>query len=206
MTYISSKPILRLMTLANKVTSIRLILAPIFFVIFITQGSSWTVPILWIIFIGSELTDLLDGIIARKKGEISDFGKLYDPFADTLTQITYFLCFVIEGIFPPLLFLVVLYREFSVLFVRNQLLSRGITLAAGKGGKVKTVTYVLSGALALAASSIIRLGYNEFDFNLYGLISCIAAVVFLISVIIAIISFVGYVSILLKTPIKTPKE
>jgi len=194
------------MTLANKVTSIRLILAPIFFVIFITQGSSWTVPILWIIFIGSELTDLLDGIIARKKGEISDFGKLYDPFADTLTQITYFLCFVIEGIFPPLLFLVVLYREFSVLFVRNQLLSRGITLAAGKGGKVKTVTYVLSGALALAASSIIRLGYNEFDFNLYGLISCIAAVVFLISVIIAIISFVGYVSILLKTPIKTPKE
>jgi phosphatidylglycerophosphate synthase len=39
---------------------------------------------------------MLDGMIARKQGEVSDFGKLYDPFADTLTQITYFLCFVIR--------------------------------------------------------------------------------------------------------------
>ena len=208
------------MTLANKVTSLRLILAPVFFIIFlynrflspiislfsdspgeeyIVSSLVWTVPVLWLLFIGSEITDLLDGIIARKRGEISDFGKLYDPFADTLTQLTYFFCFVIEGILPPILFLVVLYREFSVLFVRNQLLTKGITLAAKMGGKIKTVTYVLAGGLALAASSIIRLNLGS---SLYRIFCLAAGIVFIISVILAIISFFDYVSILIKAPKK----
>jgi len=194
------------MTLASKITSIRLILAPVFFVIFLTGDSIidiiWTVPILWILYIGSEITDFLDGFIARKRGETSNFGKLYDPFADTLTQLTYFFCFVIEGILPPLLFLVVLYREFSVLFVRNQMLARGITLAARTGGKIKMVTYALAGAVALAASSVMRLGLEDSD--LYKGLSLAAVVVFLVSVIIAIISFLEYLSILIKTP-KDPK-
>ena len=160
------------MTLADKVTSARLILAPVFFVVYLLPrffpsifavlpppdgenvlfiGALWTVPVLWILFIVSEITDMLDGMIARKQGEVSDFGKLFDPFADTLTQLTYFFCFVIDGILPSFLFLAVLYREFSILFIRNLMLKKGIALGARMGGKIKTVTYVLSGALALLA-------------------------------------------------------
>ena len=198
MTLINSKPILFSMTLANKVTSLRLVLAPIFFVIYllhrffpstfavtsasggedvILTGLPWTVPVLWVLFVGSEITDMLDGMIARKRAEISDFGKLYDPFADTLTQITYFFCFVIDGILPPLLFLAVLYREFSVLFVRNQMLAKGVAMGARMGGKIKTVTYVLAGALALMASSVTRLGLSE---GLYKGLGIAAVAVFVI--------------------------
>jgi CDP-diacylglycerol--glycerol-3-phosphate 3-phosphatidyltransferase len=192
------------MTLADKITSIRLILAPFFFVIYLFprffpslfgDGTVWMVPILWIIFIGSEITDFLDGMIARKRGEVSDIGKLYDPFADTLTQLTYFFCFVIDGILPAVLFLLVLYREFAILFIRNLMLRKGITMGARIGGKIKTVTYILAGACALLASSVLRLGL---DSSVYRILSGTACVIFLISVIIAAYSFLDYVSIYRK--------
>jgi len=206
------------MTLANKITSTRLILAPVFFIIyllpkflpaifpeespsgkgsFLFTDTVWTVPVLWILFIVSEITDMLDGMVARKRGEVSDFGKLYDPFADTLTQITYFSCFVIDGILTPLLFLAVLYREFSILFVRNLMLKKGIAMGARIGGKIKTVTYILAGALALLASSVLRLGMGGI---IYRVFTMSAEAVFIVSVIIAIVSFFDYVSVYNNTP------
>jgi len=206
------------MTLANKITSVRLVLAPVFFVVYllprffpsvfavtspfgegdlISVGAPWTVPVLWILFAGSEITDMLDGIIARRRGEVSDFGKLFDPFADTLTQITYFFCFVLDGILPPLLFLAVLYREFGILFIRNLMLKKGISLGARMGGKIKTVTYVLAGALALMASSVVRLGIRG---NFYHLLTLAAGVIFLVSVGLAIVSFFDYIRVYINTP------
>jgi len=205
------------MTLADKITSTRLVIAPVFFVIYLLPrffpsifavipvsgeesilfiGAPWTVPVLWILFLASELTDMFDGMVARKRGEVSDFGKLFDPFADTLTQITFFFCFVMDGIFPPLLFLVVLYREFSILFIRNLMLRKGITLGARMAGKIKTVTYVFAGALALLASSAVRLGINDSLFQIFRLV---AGSVFIVSVIMAVISFFDYVSVYRKS-------
>ena len=205
------------MTLADKVTSVRLVLAPVFFVIYLWPlfmpsafsvlpqmggasplviGAPWTVPVLWVIFFLSEITDFLDGIIARKRGEVSDFGKFFDPFADTLTQITYFFCFVMDGILPPFLFLAVLYREFSILFIRNLMLKKGVAMGARMAGKIKTVTYVLAGALALLAASFVRLGG---DAGLYQGFAIAAVAVFIISVVIAFISFFDYVSVYKKT-------
>ena len=199
------------MNLADKVTSARLILAPSFFVVYLLpgilpsffalpmdgslKGTVWSVPVLWVIFVVSEITDMLDGMLARKRAEVSDFGKLFDPFADTLTQVSYFLCFVIDGILPPLLFLAVLYREFSMLFVRNLMLRKGIAQGARLGGKIKTITYILAGALALLASSVIRLG---FDGELYRWLVIAARTAFAVSVIIAIVSFLDYVSVYRK--------
>jgi CDP-diacylglycerol--glycerol-3-phosphate 3-phosphatidyltransferase len=96
------------MTAADKVTSIRIVLAPVFFVVYMlpvfnppfslswtlfSAGGveyfskfQWTVPVLWLIFIVSEITDLIDGKLARGRNEVSDFGKFYDPFADTLVR------------------------------------------------------------------------------------------------------------------------
>jgi CDP-diacylglycerol--glycerol-3-phosphate 3-phosphatidyltransferase len=190
------------MTLASKVTSIRLFLAPVFFGIYLLPrffpnmvSAKWTIPVLWVIFIASEITDYLDGMIARKRGETSDFGKLFDPFADTLTQITYFFCFVIDEIFPAILFLLVLYREFGILFIRNLMLRKGITMGARIGGKIKTVTYIMAGACALLAASVVRLGFGN---SLYQTVSFAAVCVFIISVIFSALSFLDYVSIYRK--------
>jgi CDP-diacylglycerol--glycerol-3-phosphate 3-phosphatidyltransferase len=188
------------MRLADKVTSVRIILAPVFFVIYllsrlfpsVSLGTVWTVPVLWGLFIGSEITDMLDGMIARKRGEVSDFGKFFDPFADTLVQVTYFFCFVIDGILPFILFLAVLYREFSILFIRNLMLRIGVTMGARISGKIKTITYIMAGAFALLASTVTRLGLNN---TYYRVLRGISVVIFLISVIMSLLSFFDYYSV-----------
>jgi len=192
------------MNLANKLTFFRLILAPVFFTIYLLPdfipswfiyGTGWTIPVLWLIFIVCEVTDLLDGIAARKLNVISDFGKLFDPFADTLMQITCFLCFVIDGIFPAPLFLLVVYREFGILFIRNLMLKKGITMAARLGGKIKTVAYIVAGSAALLTVSLQRLSLFEF---LVPFFKTGTVVIFFISVIISIVSFIDYLMIYLK--------
>jgi len=186
------------MSLANKLTFFRVILAPVFFIIYLLprffpsrfiNGAAWIVPVLWFIFIVSEITDLLDGMAARKLKETSDFGKLFDPFADTLMQITCFLCFVIDGIFPAILFLLVIYREFGILFIRNLMLRKGTTLGARMSGKIKTVSYIIAGGAALLAVSLQRLEIFEFLFPFF---KTGAVVVFFISVVISIVSFIEY--------------
>jgi CDP-diacylglycerol--glycerol-3-phosphate 3-phosphatidyltransferase len=193
------------MSLADKVTSLRLVLAPVFFIVYLlprlipfwpAAGGLWTVPVLWAIFVVSELTDMLDGLLARRRGEASDFGRLFDPFADTLTQLSYFLCFVIDGILPAPLYLLVLYREYSILFVRNLMLKKGVAMGARIMGKVKTVTYILAAALALLASSLMRL-------SLPGLIPGVkiaAQAVFFFSVVLSVLSFMDYLSVYRRAP------
>lgn len=181
------------MSLANKITFSRIILAPVFFIIFLLPGKEvWTVPVLWFIFIISELSDMLDGIAARKQNEVSDFGKLFDPFADTFMQLTCFFCFVVDGIFPAVLFLLVIYREFSILFIRNLMLKKGITLGARMGGKIKTVFYIFAEGAALLTDSFHRLSFFE---NLFPTFKIVTLIIFIISVIISIVSFIDYLII-----------
>jgi CDP-diacylglycerol--glycerol-3-phosphate 3-phosphatidyltransferase len=193
------------MTFANKLTFSRVIFAPVFFIIYLlpnffpswfVNGSLWTVPVLWLIYIVSEVTDLLDGMAARKLNETSDFGKLFDPFADTLMQLTCFLCFVIDGIFPVILFLLVIYREFGILFIRNLMLKKGVILGARMGGKAKTVSYIIAGGAALLAASVQRISIFEFLFTYFKIG---AQIIFAVSVIISVISFIDYVLVYRKT-------
>jgi CDP-diacylglycerol--glycerol-3-phosphate 3-phosphatidyltransferase len=193
------------MTLADRTTLLRLILAPLFFVVYFLPawipgwfpGSVvWTVPTLWILFIVSELSDMVDGMLARKRNEVSDFGKLFDPFADTLVQLTYFLCFILDRILPALLFLAVLYREYSILFVRNLMLKKGVAMGARIGGKIKTIAYIAAAALALLASSSLRLGLAPV---FYLVFSRAALVVFTLSVVLAVLSFVDYLKVYRNT-------
>jgi CDP-diacylglycerol--glycerol-3-phosphate 3-phosphatidyltransferase len=186
------------MTLADKITTLRLVLAPLFFIFYFLpeyfpqwfiNGSHWTIPVLWGLFIIAELTDMFDGMAARKRKEVGDFGKLYDPFADTLMQITLFLCFVIDGIFPAALFLVILYREFGVQFVRNLMLRKGIAMGARIGGKIKTVFYIIAAAVALLAVSFRRLGMEQPP---YTTVKTIALIIFCVSTLISAVSFADY--------------
>jgi len=202
------------MNLANKLSFFRIVLAPIFFVFYLlprffpslfVNGTAWTVPVLWGISIISEITDYFDGLAARKLNLTSDFGKLLDPFADTLTQITFFLCFIIDGIFPGgilpvILFLLVVYREFAILFLRNLMLKKGIAMGARISGKIKTNMYIIALAVTLLASSFERM--NIF-ISILPLIKMGALVIFIISVVMAIISFFDYLLIYQKTEAAT---
>jgi CDP-diacylglycerol--glycerol-3-phosphate 3-phosphatidyltransferase len=159
----------------------------------------WSVLLLWVIFFVSEITDMLDGMAARRMKEVSDFGKLFDPFADTLMQLTCFLCFVIDGIIHPALFLVVLYREFGILFVRNLMLKNGIAMGARMSGKIKTVTYVAAASAILFYIGLCRFGISE---SVQPVLRIVAVSIFCISVIFSVLSFFDYVSVYRNSRIK----
>jgi CDP-diacylglycerol---glycerol-3-phosphate 3-phosphatidyltransferase len=192
------------MNLADRITLLRIILAPVFFIEYMllrrfqTELAGymiWLIALLWIIAIIAELTDLFDGMAARHYNLTSDFGRLFDPFADTLMQITCFLCFVIDSILPVSLFLVVLYREFGIQFVRNLMLRKGVTMGARISGKVKTVTYIIAGGIALLYVSIIRLSALEFlqpVVKIANMVKIAAIAVFCLSVLFSVLSFFDY--------------
>jgi len=186
------------MNLADRFTLSRIILAPVFFAVYmllmrfseqLVGYTFWVIVSLWVIAIVGELTDMFDGMAARRLKQTSDFGRLFDPFADTLMQLTIFLCFVIDGIFPAILFLVVLYREFGILFLRNLFLKKGITMGARKSGKIKTVAYITAAVIALFYASLNYLSILEMYQNIFKIS---ANVVFCLSVLISVISFFDY--------------
>lgn len=202
------------MQIANFFSMNRLVLAPVFFIIYFLptffQGTEIvSVCILIPVFIYMEFTDFLDGFFARKYGIVSDFGKLFDPFADVLTNMTVFLTFVVSGYMPSFFFLIILFREMGMQFVRMLAISNGVVIAAKMPGKIKTVVYIISGGFSLFIVSLIRIN-NVLQFNtdpsFQNIISGLKTAnicLYVLSVILSVLSFAEYLKsfmVYLKTP------
>jgi CDP-diacylglycerol--glycerol-3-phosphate 3-phosphatidyltransferase len=179
------------MSTADKVTLSRIFLAPLFFILYRYPllGALPTVILLWLLFAVIELSDLVDGQIARSANMVSDFGKLFDPFADVLARVTYFICFAFDGIMPLWIFLIVLYREFSILFLRMMLSGRGIAMGARPGGKLKAGLYMVSGLLALLFLSVKRLAPAA---QFQDILGSLVLAAFIAAALLSIISFIDY--------------
>jgi CDP-diacylglycerol--glycerol-3-phosphate 3-phosphatidyltransferase len=173
----------------------------VYFLPWLTDKAVWAVSLLWIIAVIAEFTDMFDGMAARRLKQSSDFGRLFDPFADTIMQMTAFLCFVIDGILPAALFLVVLYREFGILLLRNFMLQKGITMGARTGGKIKTVAYITAAAIALLYTSLRRLDALAF---LQPALGIAAIAVFAVSVLFSVLSFIDY-AVVCRAAVKSGK-
>lgn len=179
------------MSPADKVTLSRVFLAPVFFILYRYPllKPLPTVILLCLLFAIIELSDLVDGQIARSSNMVSDFGKLFDPFADVLARVTYFICFAFDGIMPLWIFLIILYREFSILFLRMMLSGRGIAMGARPGGKLKAGLYMVSGLFALLYSSLQRLGLAV---SLQSPLKIFVLVAFVAAATLSVLSFADY--------------
>lgn len=187
------------MRLSNKFTFTRVIFAPIFFVLYflpIWTGKFAILSVCIIIpcLIFAEFTDYLDGHYARKHNEVSDFGKLFDPFADVILHLTTFVCFVKsynpEISYTPLaILLFIMLREFSQNFLRMVAAKQGVAIAARKGGKFKTVMYIVTEFYALLLETLVRTN-NVPDF--FPTLKIISVVLFVICVICSYASFIDY--------------
>ena len=154
------------MSLPNLITFSRILLSPVFFCVFYIPrlfGNESIVPliVLWLLFGIIELTDLIDGKVARKLDQTSDTGKLLDPFADSLSRLTYFLCFAIAGIMEVWIFLILLYRDLSVSFVRLLMARKGIVVSARMSGKIKAWVYAVSGIIGLAMLTLHKVSITD---------------------------------------------
>ncbi len=140
------------MTTASKITLVRVFLIP---ALMITMYLSRGVSGLWmrislLLFITASITDYVDGQIARKCNQVSDFGKFLDPLADKLLTIAVMAMFCEWGQFPAWALMVVLTREFAVSGLRMVAAGKGTVIAAGWGGKVKTASTMVGLCLLLA--------------------------------------------------------
>ncbi|MEW6549068.1 MAG: CDP-diacylglycerol--glycerol-3-phosphate 3-phosphatidyltransferase [Spirochaetota bacterium] len=179
------------MTKADKVTMSRIFLAPVFFLLYTYPilPTLATVVLLWVLFAVIEISDLVDGRIARSSNEVSSFGKLFDPFADVLARVTYFICFAAGGIMPLWILLVILYREFGILFLRNLLSLKNIAMGARPGGKLKAGLYMVAGFISLAYVSILRL---QMGLVLVPVLKALVAVSYGLAVLMSVLSFADY--------------
>ena len=121
-------------TTANKITMLRVVLIPLLLVLCYLDHRI----IALLVFTVASLSDLLDGYIARRYNQISNFGKFMDPLADKVLVVAAMCFFVDEGQMPGWVLAIILFREFAVSGLRLVAAERQHVIAAAWSGKVKT--------------------------------------------------------------------
>ena len=150
------------MNTPNKLTLARVLLVPVFVIFFY-----WQIPahylIATLVFIIASITDAVDGHLARKNGQITDFGKFLDPLADKVLVVTAMSCLLQQQKMNIAAFLLIIAREFMVSALRLVVAGKGTVVPAGFAGKLKTAFTMI----ALIADLV----YWSFrlDFNAFGL-------------------------------------
>lgn len=190
------------MNTSNKFTFSRLIFAPVLFIIYnvpvwlkAENGSALSVASVCAaipLLAAAELTDFFDGYYARKNNEVSDFGKMFDPFADVFLHLSMFTCFVLSGYMPAVCYVLILYREFSQNFLRMAAAKQGTAIAARKGGKIKTVFYVASCFVALVQEALVRTSLAQLWGINMELCRYAGYGFFIVCVILSYASFIDY--------------
>lgn len=132
----------------NVLTMLRIFLIPVFLLFYWTDIPNWSMYSA-IIFIGAAITDWLDGYLARKNNQISNFGKLWDPIADKLLVLAALLLLLDMGVISFVVVLILEGRELIMGGVRALAASKGVVIAADKSGKLKTVVQFIAIVLLL---------------------------------------------------------
>ena len=138
----------------NALTILRLFIIP--FIIYYLVKDEYIFAFIMLALSG--LTDVLDGAIARKFNLITNFGKLVDPLADKLTQISVLCTLLFKGIIPLWIVVIVLLKEASMVCGASFLYGRDLVVSSRWYGKAATVLFYV----AIATSLIIR----QFSLNL----------------------------------------
>ncbi|MDY0276872.1 MAG: CDP-diacylglycerol--glycerol-3-phosphate 3-phosphatidyltransferase [Acholeplasma sp.] len=176
------------MTTANKITISRFILIPIM-VALLAINDTKTINLIGlemglyrfigaIIFIIASITDFLDGYIARKKNQITTFGKFLDPIADKVLVISAMIYFVeVNEIFGWTVIIIII-REFLVTGIRLLAVEKGKVIAASPYGKIKTVSTMIA---------LIVIFFNNFGLN-----TIVGDILWYIAVFFTVLSGVDY--------------
>ena len=140
------------MNLPNKLTISRIMMTVLFLIVLFVEFSFHYTAAL-VLFVAASITDILDGTIARKRGLITDFGKLMDPLADKMLICSAFIAFIELEWMPAWMVIVIVARELAITGLRLLAASKNIVLAAEKQGKNKTITQVVAIIALLVTNS-----------------------------------------------------
>jgi CDP-diacylglycerol--glycerol-3-phosphate 3-phosphatidyltransferase len=139
--------------LPNTLTLLRIFLVPLLVVVLLTKFPNkefWGLAI----FLLAALTDLVDGIIARRTNRITVAGALLDPLADKILMSAAFISLVEMGLAPSWMVTCIVAREFAVTALRLIAIERKISIAANFFGKAKTVSQVVAVSFLIVAKKL----------------------------------------------------
>src|SRR5262247_1021804 len=125
--------------LPNALTLVRIFAVPLLVALLMTKDH---MLIAALIFLAASFTDLLDGYLARKRGQITTLGVLLDPVADKLLISSAFISLVQLDIVPAWMVVIIIGREFAVSGLRSIASAQGFTISASELGKIKMVAQV----------------------------------------------------------------
>ena len=136
------------MNLPNKLTILRAIMIPFFLVFLymsVMEGHDfgWFKWVALGVFIAASLTDMLDGKIARKYNLVTNFGKFMDPLADKLHVCSALIALSDIGRMPAWIVIVIIARDFIISGFRLVAAEKGVVIAAGWSGKIKTTVQMI---------------------------------------------------------------
>jgi CDP-diacylglycerol--glycerol-3-phosphate 3-phosphatidyltransferase len=153
------------MNLPNSITAIRIVLSPAFLAFWYAGGmlggtaapaNGWLVGALAVVVV-AEVSDLLDGWLARRWRIVTNIGKLLDPFADTMFRFTVFLCFLGSGLAPVWMVAIIFYRDIMVAVLRNFGVLSSVVISARWSGKLKAVVQGTVLNLVIAAIVLVQI-------------------------------------------------
>jgi len=130
------------MNLPNKLSLTRMALIPVMVVLLLPGGMWWNLAAA-AVYGAAAFTDFLDGHIARKQHIVTDLGKFLDPVADKLLNLSALIMLSAQGLCPAWLVVLILARELCVDGLRMVASGKGQVIAAGKLGKIKTVSQIV---------------------------------------------------------------
>ena len=154
------------MNLPTKITFTRIVGSPLFIAPFYF-GWHAHCAFLWVslaLVIAFEITDLVDGLLARRWGQVTDLGKVLDPFADCISRFSVFLCFLITGYAHIFMVALIFYRDIIVANIRIAAAMRGLVIQARTSGKIKAVVQAVVILTVMAGMNLF--GKDQPDFKL----------------------------------------
>ena len=129
------------MNIANKLTMLRIFLTVIFMLFLLWwEQIWWTKLVSLLVFALAALSDFLDGLVAKKKNMVTDFGRLMDPIADKILVLAAFAAFLQMRLINVWMFMVIISREILITSLRLFALNKGKILSASRAGKHKTAS------------------------------------------------------------------
>lgn len=185
------------MNIANKLTISRIILTFIFMIFLFSKGLACKVTALAVFTLAS-WTDFLDGFLAKKRNEISDFGKFMDPIADKVLVLSAFLAFVELKLIPAWIVVIIVFREFIITGLRLVALVKGEVIEAEMAGKHKTVSQMVSIYVILFFIVFKQSSTSVFGFWNENLEFLLRQIIFYMMIITAILTVISGVSCLVK--------
>ena len=147
----------------NVLTMLRIILIPVFVAVFFSTPHDRDKIAALVIFAAASITDMCDGILARKLNQITDFGKLFDPLADKVMVVTAMVCQALIGVFPWIAIIIVGVKELIMMLGGIFMLSKNVVVYSNYVGKTAQVFFIASLLLSffhpsLAAGNVCLFG------------------------------------------------